>query len=42
MAIKKAKKICQDMEKKEKEILVGICFNKKIFQMQIIDLEIYI
>lgn len=42
LTTKKAKKIFQYIEKGEKEILIGICFNKKVVQMLIMDLRIYI
>lgn len=42
LAIKKAKKISQDKKDREREVLVGICFNKGVVQMLIIDLGINI
>lgn len=42
LVIKKAKKIYQDKKKKDREVLIDICFNKKIVEMLILDLKIYI
>lgn len=41
LTTKKAKKVSQD-EKERREVLVNICFNKKVVQMLIVDLGIYI
>lgn len=41
LATREAKKVSQDGEEGEGEVLVGICFNKGVVQMLIVDLGIY-